>query len=63
MKSYEEYRQGALDCIELADATKVSKSRVVMVQMAQMWADLAHQAAKNERVYSRLGDSEQHTGR
>jgi len=47
---YDEYRRAALDCIELADASKDPRSRMVLLQMAQMWAHLADQSAKNGRT-------------
>ena len=41
MGSIEDYRQAALACIDLADAARDSKARTVLLQMAQLWADLA----------------------
>jgi len=45
--NYGKYRKAALDCIELADASKNQQSRMVLLKMAQMWARLADQAAQN----------------
>lgn len=50
MGKYDEYRKAALDCIELADASRDPRSRMVLLQMAQMWGHLADQAAKNGRT-------------
>lgn len=54
--SPQQYRQAALDCIQLADATKDSKTRVALLKLAQMWAQLADQAVKNDRVYRSVAD-------
>jgi hypothetical protein len=47
---YDEYRMAALDCVELAEASRDPHSRMVLLKMAQMWAHLADQAAKNGRT-------------
>lgn len=47
MGKLDSYSRAALDCLQLAEATSDPKSRLVLVQMAQMWADLANQAVKN----------------
>ena len=54
MGKLDSYRRAALDCLQLAEASSDPKSRLVLVQIAQMWADLADQAVKdtqNDIVY------------
>lgn len=55
MGSIEDYRQAALDCIDLADAARDSKARTVLLQMAQLWADLATIAGDDGEIRSAIG--------
>ena len=50
MGKLDTYRRAALACLQLAEATSDPKSRLVLVQMAQTWADLANQAVKNTQT-------------
>jgi hypothetical protein len=47
VRGYDEYRNVALDCIQLADASRDPQSRMLLLKIAQMWADLADQAVKS----------------
>jgi hypothetical protein len=42
-----EYRRNAIECLRIADETSSARSRVLLIQMAQTWLHLAHQAEKN----------------
>jgi hypothetical protein len=48
VRGYDEYRNVALDCIQLADASRDPQS--LLLKIAQMWADLADQAVKSSRT-------------
>ena len=50
MGKLDSYRRAALDCLQLAEVTSDPKSRLVLVQIAQMWVDLAEQAVKNRQT-------------
>jgi hypothetical protein len=50
VRGYDEYRNAALACIQLADTWRDPQSRMVLVRMVQMWAGLADQAVKNSRT-------------
>jgi hypothetical protein len=43
----EEYRRHAAECLRLADGLLYPQQRVVLVDMAQAWLQLAHQAERN----------------
>ena len=44
-----EYRQNAVDCIQLAKAITDVKRKLAIIDMAQAWQRLAEQAEINER--------------
>ena len=44
MKAPSEYRQVALDCVELADAARDPAAREAMIQLAKQCAELARRA-------------------
>ena len=50
MGKLDSYRRAASDCLQLAEVTRDPKSRLVLVQIAQMWLDLADQAVKNRQA-------------
>jgi hypothetical protein len=43
----DEYRRHAIECLRIADETINARSRVLLIDMAQSWLRLAHQAEKN----------------
>jgi hypothetical protein len=43
----DEYRRHAVECLRIADETINARSRVLLIDMAQSWLRLAHQAEKN----------------
>jgi len=48
--NHDEYRRAALECIQLADASRDPRSRLALLKMGKMWARLAEQAARNGRT-------------
>ena len=49
MSTVGEYRQNAVDCIQLAKAITDVKRKLAIIDMAQAWQRLAEQAEINER--------------
>jgi hypothetical protein len=51
--SPEHYRQCALECIEQANGVSAPKAKAMLIEMAETWLKLAHQAeALRQRPYA-----------
>jgi hypothetical protein len=48
--SAERYRDYALDCLRLAEATSTPETKPTLLAMAQCWVKLADQAEKNAKT-------------
>ena len=50
MSKPDHYRQYALDCMRLANATREPGAKAVLIGMAQSWLRLCEQAQRNRRL-------------
>ena len=50
MSKPDHYRQYALDCMRLANATRQPGAKAVLIDMAQSWLRLSEQAQRNRRL-------------
>jgi hypothetical protein len=50
----EEYRQYAAECLRVAQGTTNSADKIMMLQMAQKWRELAQKAECEEKGKNRI---------
>jgi hypothetical protein len=50
MRSSEQYRRNAIDCLRISENTSDADSRAALLELARAWQLLAEQADRNSRT-------------